>query len=179
MPPACTCVLFDFDDTLAVSRPVPTDGAETAAPWLRLRGRELCLIVPDTGRHLAVLADQGISLGIVTASPTGVVAPALRQWGLWPVFADCLVTADRCRARKPSPVPVRMALRLLGRTAAEALLIGDSPDDAAAALAAGVRFARAGWSPRPFPESDCHPAYGSLRELVEDCLDARLGEPML
>jgi pyrophosphatase PpaX len=56
-----------------------------------------------------------------------------------------VVGADSCANAKPHPEPVLLALRRLGAAVADAILIGDSPHDIAAAKSAGARAAAALW----------------------------------
>ena len=53
--------------------------------------------------------------------------------------------ADSCAHSKPHPEPVLLALARLGRPSEEALLVGDSPHDLAAAKAAGATRVAALW----------------------------------
>ncbi len=57
-------------------------------------------------------------------------------------LAECfvaVVVSSRAGAAKPSPRPFQLALEALGATAEEAWHVGDSPEDAAGARAAGLR----------------------------------------
>lgn len=81
-------------------------------------------------------------LGVVTGRPRGEAATALGLAGapprdLWEV----VVAREDCAPRlKPDPHGIVCALRGLGAEPARSTYVGDSRDDAAAALAAGVRF---------------------------------------
>ena len=52
----------------------------------------------------------------------------LEQFGIADRF-DVIVGGDTVTARKPDPEPVREAIRLLGGSASEAVMIGDSEND--------------------------------------------------
>lgn len=54
-------------------------------------------------------------------------------------YFDAIVGGDTTPARKPDPRPVLEAIRLLGATAADALMIGDSENDINAGRRAGAR----------------------------------------
>jgi hypothetical protein len=56
-----------------------------------------------------------------------------------------LPPADSCANAKPHPEPVLLALARLRAPASEAILVGDSPHDLAAAKAAGARAVAALW----------------------------------
>ena len=166
-----SCVLFDLDDTLVRSARLPrrsltgdggrhcADSGESAMPEarpadvVRLPPPGLCLsaagahlLDPATPRVLAALAEQGVKLGIVTSAPRCAAIPALRAAHLHPVLSGCVVTAESCRRRKPHPDPLRRALAILRAVPEQALYVGDTPEDAVAAHACGMRFALAGWS---------------------------------
>ena len=81
---------------------------------------------------------QGMKLAIVTNKPTEFTLPLLRLKGLDTYF-DQIVCGDTCAEKKPHPMPMLHACKLLGVQAAQALAIGDSLNDAQAARAAGVR----------------------------------------
>jgi phosphoglycolate phosphatase len=54
-------------------------------------------------------------------------------------YFDAIVGGDTTPARKPDPRPVLEAIRLLGGSAAEAIMIGDSENDINAGRRAGTR----------------------------------------
>lgn len=85
------------------------------------------------GAFLAGLAAR-LPLAVVTGRPRRDAERFLEQHDLAAHFA-ALVTLDDAPA-KPDPAPVRLALERLGATSA--WMVGDTPDDARAARAAGV-----------------------------------------
>jgi pyrophosphatase PpaX len=99
---------------------------------------------PSAVETVAALRAQGRPIAIVTAKLTAGATRTLRHVGLAPLV-DAVVAADSCARAKPDPEPVHLALSLLGRTAAEALFVGDSPHDVAAGRAAGVVTVGALW----------------------------------
>jgi phosphoglycolate phosphatase len=54
-------------------------------------------------------------------------------------YFDVIVGGDTTPARKPDPRPVLEAIRLLGVTAADAVMVGDSENDINAGRRAGTR----------------------------------------
>jgi pyrophosphatase PpaX len=80
----------------------------------------------------------------VTAKIEQGALRTLRHTGLLP-HVQAVVGADSCANAKPHPEPVLLALGRLGAAPAEAVLVGDSPHDVAAAKAAGARAAAALW----------------------------------
>jgi pyrophosphatase PpaX len=99
---------------------------------------------PGAVEAVASLAAAGHPIGVVTAKIEQGAYRTLRHTGLLP-HVGAVVGADSCANAKPHPEPVLLALARLGRPATEALLVGDSPHDIAAAKAAGARAAAALW----------------------------------
>ncbi len=91
-----------------------------------------------------LLHERGHPVGAVTSKMTELAGRALRHVGLAP-WIDVVVGADSCARHKPDPEPVWLALERLGRGPAEAVLVGDSPHDIAAAAAAGVATIAVTW----------------------------------
>jgi pyrophosphatase PpaX len=90
------------------------------------------------------LSAAGHPIGIVTGKNEQGALRTLGHTGLLP-HVDAIVGSDTCANAKPHPDPVLLALARLGRTPAEALMLGDSPHDLAAARAAGSRSVAALW----------------------------------
>ncbi|HSD19294.1 MAG TPA: HAD family hydrolase [Anaeromyxobacter sp.] len=87
---------------------------------------------------LDTLVAGGHPIGVVTAKTEEGALRTLRHTGLLR-YMQAIVGADTCLRCKPDPEPVKVALARLERAPSEALLVGDSPHDIAAARAAGVR----------------------------------------
>jgi pyrophosphatase PpaX len=90
------------------------------------------------------LAAAGHPVGVVTAKIEQGALRTLAHVGLLP-HVQAIVGADSCARSKPHPEPVLLALSRLGRPVEEALLLGDSPHDVAAAKAAGTVAVGALW----------------------------------
>lgn len=99
-----------------------------AAPGLRQT--ESLLVAPVWLEQLATR----LPLGVVTGRPRRDAERFLEQHGVAGAFRTLVCMEDA--PAKPDPAPVRLALRALGAT--RAWLVGDTPDDMRAALAAGV-----------------------------------------
>jgi pyrophosphatase PpaX len=101
---------------------------------------------PGVVAMLDALRARGLALGIVTGKSRGAWAITQPESGLgdFAVF----VGDDDVAEAKPAPDGLRLALRQLDARADEALYVGDSLQDAAAARDAGVRFAAALWAKR-------------------------------
>lgn len=87
-------------------------------------------------------------------------------------FMKVVITVEDTSAHKPDAAPIHKALKLLGAWPDEALYVGDSVHDIAAARAAGVKAAAALWG--PFPREDLVRAQPdfllrSMRDLLDLC----------
>lgn len=135
--------------------------ARDAAALARLRERCAALV----GEQLGVACSVADLLGALVFRPFGEVREvlaALRIRGTrlvivsnWDVslhevvgcadltpLVDGVVSSAEVGAAKPDPAPVRAGLAIAGVGAHEALMVGDSPEDVAAARAAGVAALR-------------------------------------
>ncbi len=99
---------------------------------------------PGALETVAELGRRGHPIGIVTAKMEQGAQRTLAHTGLLP-HVQAVVGADSCANAKPHPEPVLLALRHLGVGARDAILIGDSPHDVAAAKSAGALAAAALW----------------------------------
>lgn len=108
---------------------------------------------PGVADTLAALAAEGRRLALCTNKPEGAARAVLERLGLAGFFA-AVVGGDTLAVRKPHPGHLLAALARLGATPAEAAMIGDNENDAAAARAAGlpVILARYGYSRLPLAE---------------------------
>jgi 2-haloalkanoic acid dehalogenase type II len=93
---------------------------------------------PDVEPALAALRDRGLSLWCVSNWDVSL-GDVLERVGLRSML-DGVVTSAAVGARKPDPAIFERALELAGCAPAEALHVGDTPDeDVAGARAAGIR----------------------------------------
>lgn len=93
---------------------------------------------PDVVPALGALRQAGLRLVVVSNWDVSL-HEALARTGL-DVLVDGAVASAEVGAAKPDPAPVRRGLELAGVDAADAWLVGDTPDaDVGAARAAGVR----------------------------------------
>lgn len=111
--------------------------------WLEHHDRETRCF-PGALEAVEVLSRAGHPLGIVTAKIEEGAYRTLRHTGLLR-FVRAVVGADSCANAKPHPEPVLLALTRLGYPPSEAVLVGDSPHDVAAARAAGAIAVGALW----------------------------------
>jgi pyrophosphatase PpaX len=99
---------------------------------------------PGAVETVRTLAARGHPMGVVTAKTEEGALRTLRHIGVLP-FLGAIVGADTCARCKPDPEPVQVALARLEREPRDAVLIGDSAHDIAAARAAGVRAIGISW----------------------------------
>jgi phosphoglycolate phosphatase-like HAD superfamily hydrolase len=84
-----------------------------------------------------------------------------------------VVCAEDVARGKPHPEPVETALRRLGAQPSEAVVVGDSPADMVAAVAAGTRAIGVGWgfaSPPELLDAGASLIVGTSSELLAACL---------
>jgi len=136
------------------------------------RAREAWLVLyPKAKMTLMELVKRGIRLAVLSDAPRKEAWLRVCSLGLHHIV-DHVLTFDDTGYRKPSPVPFRRALELLGVEAEEALMVGDWPErDMVGAKQVGIRtvFARYGdvsgieHSGADFEIDDIH----ELLEIVE------------
>lgn len=121
----------------------PHDAAECAAALSIFRRHyadtngQRVTIYPDVRETLATLKEQGIPCAIVTNKAAEFTEPLLAMLGLDGYF-QCIVSGDTLPQKKPEPEPLLHACAALGVAAHEALMVGDSANDAEAARRAGI-----------------------------------------
>jgi putative hydrolase of the HAD superfamily len=101
---------------------------------------------PHVQRVVYRLVKDGYKLAVVSDAPRIEAWLRLCYLGLQHVF-DVVLTHDDTGARKPDPVPFRMALERLGVAPGQAVMVGDWPErDIAGGLVAGLHtvYARYG-----------------------------------
>ena len=85
---------------------------------------------------LAALQDKGLKLACVTNKPEKFTIPLLDESGLLDFF-EIVVSGDTLPKKKPDPIQLRYICAKFNVLEAEAMLVGDSLTDVAAAHAAG------------------------------------------
>ena len=127
---------------------------------------------PGVMRALEQLRAGGLRLACVTNKARAFTRPLLEKSGLAPLL-DAVVTPDDAGQRKPHPAPLLHACALLGVAPAEAVVVGDSANDAQAARAAGcpVLLVDYGYSEgRDVRKLDADGVVGSLGEAAQRLL---------
>jgi phosphoglycolate phosphatase len=129
----------------------------------RLRWRLLAIYRKDIAREtrlfpgldavLDALDLAGTPWGVVTNKPAWLTEPLLTSLDL-AARAACIVSGDSVAERKPHPLPLLHAARLIGRQPARCLYVGDAERDVLAAHGADMysliaRYGYLGETDRP------------------------------
>lgn len=123
--------------------PPPPDALRRLRSRYDVRGVEA--VRPFDGVEALLDALQGrVRLALCTNKPTVPTAAVLARLG-WSDRFDVVAALGDVPEPKPHPALARHALRALGVSASEALLVGDTANDAGAASAAGLRFVAVAW----------------------------------
>ncbi len=84
------------------------------------------------------LRGQNVALGICTNKPDGLTALVLEQLGLASYFGEAVIGGEGLPVRKPDPGHLLEVVRRTGHAPSQALMVGDSETDVAAARNAGL-----------------------------------------
>lgn len=146
-------------------RPVETLVPDFVALYER-RLVDLTRPYPGVEETLEALARRGFTLGLCTNKPDHATRKMLDALGLARFFAS-VVGGDG--VRKPAPEPVLRCLAGLDTPPEQALFVGDSPVDHAAARAAGLRVALVsfGYTAIPVREIGADHVIDRMTELLD------------
>ena len=100
------------------------------------RNGRTALTYPGVREGLEAMRAAGLRLACVTNKTAQFTVPLLQATGLAPYFA-VVISGDSVARKKPAPDPLLSACGQLGVAPPEALMVGDSTNDARAARAAG------------------------------------------
>lgn len=114
-------------------------------------------VYPGVPETLERLAGAGHPMGLCTNKPLAITRSVLAEVGL-ATFFGVVVGGDSLPQRKPAPEPLLAVARGLGRPAEGAVMVGDGPNDVAAARAAGSRIVAVSYG---YPQ-------GNLADLTAD-----------
>lgn len=96
----------------------------------------LATAYPGVREGLTTLHADGFALACVTNKTARFTVPLLKATGL-EAFFTAIVSGDTAARKKPAPDPLLAACSRLGVTPSQAIMVGDSTNDALAARAAG------------------------------------------
>ena len=91
------------------------------------------------------LKERNYKVGIVTTKMRKAVQRGLLKGRLDPFF-DVVVTLDDVKNPKPDPEPIELALKLIGSSAEETIMVGDNSHDILAGKNAGTKTAGVAWA---------------------------------
>ena len=97
---------------------------------------EFALVYPGVMEGLQHLRDAGLQLACLTNKPLSFARPLLQAKGLSHFFSH-VFGGDSFERKKPDPLPLLKTCQALGVAPSQALMVGDSSNDAQAARAAG------------------------------------------
>lgn len=92
---------------------------------------------PGASDALEELSQMGLALAAITTRSRITARASLDRAGLAD-YLGAVVAAEDAEALKPDPAPLKAGLRLLGREASGAVMVGDTPADIGAARALGI-----------------------------------------
>jgi HAD superfamily hydrolase (TIGR01549 family) len=101
------------------------------------QNEHLVMPFPEVKEILENLKSNGITLGIVTSYPTGLIKELLLRFGLIEYF-DTIVGYEDARS-KPSPEPVLKAIERLEANRDSTIFVGDMEADIIAGKTAGIK----------------------------------------
>jgi len=96
-------------------------------------------LYPGVREGIDLLKSAGYRLGCVTNKAAQFTEPLLKDLGIFDDFS-IVISGDTLSTKKPDPAPLLHAAEFFGCEPANALMVGDSVSDVAAARAAGFQI---------------------------------------
>jgi HAD superfamily hydrolase (TIGR01509 family) len=116
---------------------IPRESWQRADRLWRLHyARQSAALLPGAEAAIARLRNN-FKLGLVTSGSRSRVLRQLSGFGMTRIFA-VRIYSESVEQRKPHPAPLQMALEKMRVAPAEALYVGDTPEDVEMARRAGV-----------------------------------------
>jgi len=97
------------------------------------------MLYPGIREGLSYLTGAGYRLGCVTNKAAQFTEPLLQDLGVYQYF-EIVISGDSLPKKKPDPMPLLHAAKFFGVEPEDALMVGDSVSDVAAARAAGFQI---------------------------------------
>lgn len=188
-------IMTAFEATVRANLHLPIERAEILSMWsFRERFRVLApgqdeMLAEDYVRRYLALHDErarlfpgdpdvletlrrrGYAMAIVTSKRRATTQAAIRRFALDRWCAAVIADEDVLR-HKPYPDPIHAAAERLGLSAADALMVGDSPLDIVSGRSAGAATAAALWgtveAPAVLAEAPDH-RLADPRDLLSVC----------
>ena len=140
--------------------------------YLAING-EFAAVYPGVVEGLQTLRDAGLQLACLTNKPLSFAKPLLEAKGLDHFFVH-VFGGDSFERKKPDPLPLLKTCEALGVQPAQALMVGDSSNDAQAARAAGcpvvlVRYGYNHGEPVDGVDADAH--VDTLSDILQALAD--------
>ena len=114
------------------------------------------VLFPGVYDMLHKLKDLGYRMAVVTSRLGESTREGLRRFGIDDVF-ETVITADDTSAHKPDPEPANIALKKLGVSPEEAVMVGDTKMDIGCAKNAGITAVLVGWTMAIVDEAEYKP----------------------
>ena len=122
----------------------PQEAAEVYRSFQVENAHRLVTIFPGIRELLDALKKAGYVLGVVTSRTRESTLRYTNMFDITSCFAD-MVCCDDTDIHKPNPEPLLLAMKKLGATPEESIMIGDSPFDIKCANNAGVDSVMVNW----------------------------------
>ena len=127
-----------------VKKDVLPEAIESFYQFYETHHQQHVQIIPGMDEALKKLHAAGTSMAIITGKGRRSTETTLRLLGLRQFFA-AMITGEGVKRWKPDPEPALLALRILTKSAADTLFMGDQLADLGCARSAGIHFAAALW----------------------------------
>ena len=122
----------------------PKESAEFYREYQRQNADRLAAVFDGIKELLTELKRNGYKIGIVTSRTKVSTIHYLDMFNMNDFFDD-MVTCDDTDIHKPNPEPLLLAMKRMGVSKDESIMIGDGPFDIKCANNAGVKSVLVGW----------------------------------
>lgn len=123
-------------------------GVATFMDFYRVHLLDATRPYPGIEPALALLAEHGVALSVLTNKPVALSRAIVEGLGLCRWFVD-VIGGDSLPVRKPDPAGLELLRGRTGTARERVLLVGDSHIDVETARNAGVAFCGVAWGPVP------------------------------
>lgn len=151
--------------------------------FLQMAQQQKIAVLPGALDLLKALQKRGVRLALATSAQPEMIEATEKSSGIkWRDEFEIVTTAQDAKESKPAPDIVSTALKKLGLSAAQCVMVGDTPHDARACRAAGVAclgVESGGHEGADLREAGCRAVYENCAAILDD-LDAvlKLASPL-